>query len=840
MNVNTCRGSLLKKAQLFFVNFSILISFLFSQQNIKVLSGDQKTDMVSTLNIFQREQIVISPTKREADIKKMPFRTTVVSRGELINQPVTNIEEALSYISGAGYVQFTGLAEYRPVITLRGLGGFEQSRTLVLLDGNPLNISDTGDVNWRALDWQNVERIEVIKGPVSSLYGNNAMGGAINIITKKPDRKLSADLGLSYGSFNSVGESIEVSFREKELNGNKFFGQIKDAAEKDLKKNNYQYVKIDFTTSENMDEKINVYQMTFQEKNVLIYVNNVFLPLLNNKIINKTISISSIEKLEVFKPNTGAGELITYVNIKTSTENFNKLAVYLQENGKVGEDKPDKFDIVLTEKIGFVQGYYGRFFWKNFNSDGYVSTPQDQKTKYTTNRYVRLNNHNLKLGYDFSDKSNLEIYYSKSRDWFGDGEKIYSAQGKYVYFDDDYYSFAYRKPIRNGELSFSAFSHLLHYLRIDEKFNNAGIYSRFDVDAQRLDYGSLLHCNIFVSKNHTLGFGLEGKVGSIDGADIYKTSDERVENKGKLSIISTYFQDEYYIGRNYLLVSGLRYDSAYFSEGFFNAKYAPLNTYNNDDIPRTSWTHLSPRFSFSLLADRDRLFFSYAQGFRASILDDLCRTGWFQSGPKEINPDLKPEIIDTYEIGADKNFDKLALNASVFLSKGRDFMYYIDTGKKLFGTTLYKRENVSSVVINGFEWDSVYTVEKDLFLRSGFTYSRSIISNFPEKDELEGKLLTFTPEFKATIGLEKMAEIINAAIYAVHNSFQYVDDINSEVIPSYLSVNAKFWKNILSEDCTASLLIQNILNYRYIFTYSRGTYIAAERSFMFNLNYKLF
>jgi iron complex outermembrane recepter protein len=68
---------------------------------------------------------------------------------------------------------------------MRGLGS-EPGRSLILMDGVPINKGETGEVNWNRIDIDEVQRLEIFKGPGSSVYGNNAMGGVINIISRKP------------------------------------------------------------------------------------------------------------------------------------------------------------------------------------------------------------------------------------------------------------------------------------------------------------------------------------------------------------------------------------------------------------------------------------------------------------------------------------------------------------------------------------------------------------------------------------------------------------------------------------------------------------------------------
>ena len=98
-------------------------------------------------------------------------------------------------------------------VSIRGLAGDEQGRTLVLFDGIPINTSDEGSVNWNSIHIDNVQRIEVFKGPGSSLYGNSAMGGVINIISKRPVSPFSLNASGSYGSLNTWKTDLGLSSR---------------------------------------------------------------------------------------------------------------------------------------------------------------------------------------------------------------------------------------------------------------------------------------------------------------------------------------------------------------------------------------------------------------------------------------------------------------------------------------------------------------------------------------------------------------------------------------------------------------------------------------------------
>ena len=98
------------------------------------------------------------------------------------------------------------------------LRGVDQSRTLILLDGQPIQDSRAGKVNWQVPFIDDISRVEVVPGAFSSLYGSNAIGGVINIITKQPDmHEFSAKVKKGWG--DASGEDASIYFRDKMDNG---------------------------------------------------------------------------------------------------------------------------------------------------------------------------------------------------------------------------------------------------------------------------------------------------------------------------------------------------------------------------------------------------------------------------------------------------------------------------------------------------------------------------------------------------------------------------------------------------------------------------------------------
>ena len=170
--------------------------------------------VVDTALVLQ--EVVVTGSGKERPVTQNPGNISVITPLILRNSPAQSIDDILSMISGVNTTRSDGLSNIHSNVSVRGLSGDEQGRTLVLFDGIPVNTSDEGSVNWNSIHMNNVERIEVFKGPESSLYGNNAMGGVINIISRKPLTPFSLNASGTYGSLNTWKGNLGLSGRLNE------------------------------------------------------------------------------------------------------------------------------------------------------------------------------------------------------------------------------------------------------------------------------------------------------------------------------------------------------------------------------------------------------------------------------------------------------------------------------------------------------------------------------------------------------------------------------------------------------------------------------------------------
>jgi outer membrane receptor protein involved in Fe transport len=147
------------------------------------------------------EPIIVTTTRRERTLADQPDSVSVLTRDQIERVPAQSLDDVLRTIPSVN-LPFTASYQVHPTansVSMRGLGGI---RALVLLDGVPLNDPFFGYIQWNRVPMENVERVEVLRGGGSPLWGNYAMGGVINIITRVPETQ---EFGLSggYGSYNT-------------------------------------------------------------------------------------------------------------------------------------------------------------------------------------------------------------------------------------------------------------------------------------------------------------------------------------------------------------------------------------------------------------------------------------------------------------------------------------------------------------------------------------------------------------------------------------------------------------------------------------------------------------
>lgn len=162
----------------------------------------------STSSSLQYE-VVVTATRLETQTKEVASSITVITREELERTNKTTVLEALQEVLGLSVIQ-NGPPGAAASVFLRGANS---EHTLVMMDGVELNdpISPSRSFDLAHLFIGNIERIEILRGPQSTLYGSDAIGGVINIITRKGEGKPRIHLSTQGGSYETYSGKTEIS-----------------------------------------------------------------------------------------------------------------------------------------------------------------------------------------------------------------------------------------------------------------------------------------------------------------------------------------------------------------------------------------------------------------------------------------------------------------------------------------------------------------------------------------------------------------------------------------------------------------------------------------------------
>lgn len=208
------------------------------------------------------DEVVVTGTKVEVSRKNVPLTISVISGKEIEESNETALLPILServpgvFVTERGVTGFGVASGSAGQISIRGLGGSPTSQVLILIDGHPQFMGMMGHPLPDAYVASDAERIEIIRGPASILYGSNAMGGVINIITKKQKKDgVNANAKFEYGSFNTQKYMGTLGFKKNKfsvftsINHNKTDGH-RDTSDFQITN---AYIKTGYKISDNLD-----------------------------------------------------------------------------------------------------------------------------------------------------------------------------------------------------------------------------------------------------------------------------------------------------------------------------------------------------------------------------------------------------------------------------------------------------------------------------------------------------------------------------------------------------------------------------------------------------------
>ncbi len=187
-------------------------------------ANGQAADTAAIEKVHPIREVIVTGTRNETDIRHLPMTVSVVGREKIDADKRPSLLPTLTeqvpglFVTGRGVMGYGVATGSSGAMTMRGIGngtqGTPTTGMLVLIDGHPQYMGLMGHPIADAYQSMPAERVEVVRGPASVLYGSNAMGGVINIVTRKmQEDAVSTDVNIGYGSFNTL--QTEASNRVK-------------------------------------------------------------------------------------------------------------------------------------------------------------------------------------------------------------------------------------------------------------------------------------------------------------------------------------------------------------------------------------------------------------------------------------------------------------------------------------------------------------------------------------------------------------------------------------------------------------------------------------------------
>lgn len=706
------------------------------------------------------DEIVVTATRSEKSLDSVPGDAHVVTRKEIEKRNVKTVDEALKYVPGVYDRRGKGLMDTLSSITLRGIPG--ANRTLILKDGMVMNNSYTGEVTWGGMSVDDIERIEVVEGPFSSLYGGNAIGGVVNVITKMPEKR-EATLKTGYGTSQYRGMAMDdlrkvyLSYGDRLFNALSLFVsygyQATNGFPTDL---NVQSTMPDnVTTQRRKTNSINGWYWTTDNKGNNRYV-------IGDKGDNRwwddsitaraSYDFSKVTKLTTSYERTryeyNRDEPHTYLQIplpEVWRQNLGTTLVYNYNNNAVRENsfvsgnggtEIARYALMFETAIGDVKAKVNAGMLDNYRD--WYTTPNSSVPRATID---------------------------------GGGGKVSNTPAR-SYFSDLQVTI----PLAANNI-----------------LTVGGSFKHGKADNSEYNLANWKDENSRTSLSYTAG--------------------------GKDTSYAVFVQDEYSILNNLTAYLGLRQDWWSTEDGYANQIGAAGYPKSYDSRSASSF---SPKFALVYKPfESTTLRSSVGKAFRAPTVYELYRTWTSSTGITYYgNPDLKPETAVSWDFSAEQGLWKGAkVKATYFENYLKNLVY-----RRTISTTEQEYINAGKAESRGVVAEIEQRIEW-LRLFANATFTNATIKENSASPSSVGKYLTQVPRRMYNVGVEIEKGPFLYSLVGNYVSKRYANDDNSDIVNGvwtsydpYFIVNTKLSYK-MCKNATLSLAVDNLFNRDYFAYY---------------------
>ena len=743
-----------------FALFQVVIVFLFQTS---VSAGESDSSSMKEL-----EKMVVTGSKTERPMENLPASVSAISGQEIERLDVKNVDEALKYEQGIYNKRSKGLMESMAGVVMRGFAGTDQ--VLILLDGQPINNGYVGRPQFNNIPVEDVQKIEVARGPFSSLYGGNAMGGVVNIITRTPTGpRLKFRGGLGGGSNTGLANNIFVGYED---------APIKD--------------------------KLGV-SLSFSQKRDEGYVTNDLV---------KTAKAGA------------TGTMVT--GVIPTTDRYGKTTFQYGEGGGNGAENRAlggklswNIDHTHSLKTGCYLTWYN--YWNNTgksfleDAQGTIRDTGAVRFAYNDTTYTfRVDQRNF---LDGDGKQGILYYTLSYRGDLSENVILTAGAGVTHQFENWYTSVG----------STSATTRAGGPGKLSSTPNTKG---NFDIQAEirnLIPMNSILAgLSIEGARAETEEYNLKDWERYEDRDTLMYKSGGKTGNGG------FFINDEFTIlktdglVKNLIFNAGLRVDYWRTMAGI-NHDYVSGKVDNSyDDRSKTS---VSPRGGLTLNLASGSLYnptFWVAGGkaFRPPTVYDLYRTWLSSTGTlNESNPDLRPETMWSGEFGTTQRFlqNRLTLNATGYYNTLTDMIYSTTIAGETTpsGGEISRKMNIGKARIQGVETGLTLSPVKHVSLFANYAFTDAYILKLDEFPDYVYKYLTLVPRHTTGFGILADFGRVNGRIGSRYVSKRYTNDENTDTTSGvYGSRDAYFITDLgitfrPAARFAVTLGIDNLFNYEY-------------------------
>lgn len=180
--------------------FALITMFNFS---LKAEEGPKNSNDTLAVRHLNLSEVSVNASRVNAKMKDLPQKVDVITKRVIESSPAANMADLLKANGSVDIQQYSGI---NAGIGIRGFAASTSSKyAVILINGKP-----AGTENIASIDLNNVERVEILKGPFSAQYGSDAMGGVVNIVTKESTGDFGGNVNFEFGSCETFKESINI------------------------------------------------------------------------------------------------------------------------------------------------------------------------------------------------------------------------------------------------------------------------------------------------------------------------------------------------------------------------------------------------------------------------------------------------------------------------------------------------------------------------------------------------------------------------------------------------------------------------------------------------------